>query len=158
MVTALLPDLGKLLILLFLDSLPEVFGYPAGSGRLLLSAELPLRYYSGNFASRKPSWSLPEVGGFQALLTAGGPDVRLFGAQAGRCVGGEGGGHLNTGGCWTKGAGGMWKRVRLTKNTVSSLVRRHGALHVLHGKRWKKLHAFGEVLEGECSNRRGRLS
>ena len=36
---------------------------------LLLAGELPLRYYSGNFALRKPSWSLPDVGGVQALLS-----------------------------------------------------------------------------------------
>ena len=33
----------------FLDSLLEVFGYPVGSGGLLLSGELPLRFSSGNF-------------------------------------------------------------------------------------------------------------
>ena len=46
----------------FLDSLLEVFGYPARSGRSVLAGDLPLRYYSGNFALRKPSWGLPEVG------------------------------------------------------------------------------------------------
>ena len=50
----------------FLDSLFEVFGCPVRSGGLLLAGELPLRYYSGNFALRKPSWSLPDYGGVQA--------------------------------------------------------------------------------------------
>ena len=43
----------------FLDSLLGVFGYPAGSGRLLLAGDLPLRYNSGCFAMRKPAWKLP---------------------------------------------------------------------------------------------------
>ena len=38
------------------------------------------------------------------------------------------------------------------------LVRRHGDLHVSHGRRWKRLHAFGEVWgSGDCTNKRGRL-
>ena len=45
----------------FLDSLLEVFGYPARSGRLLLAGELPLRFYSGNFDLRKPTWGLPRL-------------------------------------------------------------------------------------------------
>ena len=111
-----------------------------------------MRYYSGNFALRKPSWSLPEVGGVQGILTPGGPDVGLVRVQ----VAGD---QVNSGGCWTRGAGGTWKRVRLTKKTASSLVRKHGALHVLHGKRWKRLRALGEVLDwGACSNKRERLS
>ena len=92
----------------FLDFLLEVFGYPARSGRLLLAGELPLRYYSGNFALRKPSWSLPEVGGFHGILTPGGPDVGLVRVQ----VAGD---QVNSGGCWTGGPGGTWERVRLTK-------------------------------------------
>ena len=55
----------------FLDSLLEVFGYPEGSGGLLLSGELPLRFCSGNFALRKPSWGLPDFGEVQVLLSAG---------------------------------------------------------------------------------------
>ena len=91
-----------------MDFLPEVFGYPAGSGRLLLAGELPLRYYSGNFALRKPGWSLPVVGGVQGILTPRGPDVGLVRVQ----VAGD---QVNSGGCWARGAGGTWKRVRLTK-------------------------------------------
>ena len=68
---------GKRRILLFLDSLLEVFGYPVRSGSLLLAGELPLRYYSGNFALRKPSWSLPDFGGVQALLSAEGSGLGL---------------------------------------------------------------------------------
>ena len=59
----------------FLDSLPFFFGYPAKSGRVLLAGDLPLRYYSGNFALQKPCWSLPEAGGVQALIAAGGFQV-----------------------------------------------------------------------------------
>ena len=55
--------LERLLILFFLDSLLAVFGYPGGSDGLLLSGELPLRFCSGNFAFRRPSWSLPDCGG-----------------------------------------------------------------------------------------------
>ena len=101
----------------FLDFLLEVFDYPAESGRLLLAGELPLRYYSGNFALRKPSWSLPEVGGVQGILTPGSPDVGLVRVQVARD-------QVHSGGCWTRGAGGTWKRVRLTKKTASTLVRK----------------------------------
>ena len=135
----------------FLDSLREIFGYPARSGPLLLAGELPLRYYSGNFALRKPSWSLPEVGGVQALLTIVLADFSLGNYDAGS-------GHLMAGGCWTKGAGGFWKRVRLTKKTASSLVRRHGDLRVLHGRRWKRLHAFEGFFGEDGSCKRRRLS
>ena len=54
---------------LFLDSLLGVFGYPSGSGRLLLAGDLPLRYYPGSFALRKPTWKLPRDGGVRALVT-----------------------------------------------------------------------------------------
>ena len=36
--------------------------------------------------------------------------------------------------------------MRLTKKTASSLVRRHGVPHVLHGVRWKRLRCPDEVL------------
>ena len=135
----------------FLDSLLEGFGYPARSGRLLLAGELPLRYYSGNFALRKPSWSLPNAGAVKALLTAFGPDA----GASGSC---DGWGQMNPGSCWTRGAGGIWKRVRLTKKTASALVRRHGDLHDLHGKRWKRLHTHGVSFGDDGSCKRGRLS
>ena len=102
----------------FLDSLQEVFGYPEGSGGLLLSGELPLRFCSGNFALRKPSRSLPDCGWVQALLSERGPDlgiVKFPAARSRECL--KGG--------WIKGAGGTWKRMRLTKKTASSLVRGH---------------------------------
>ena len=56
----------------FLDSPLGVFGYVPRSGGALLAGDLPLRYYSGNFALRKPSWGLPEVAGVRALVIAGG--------------------------------------------------------------------------------------
>ena len=76
--------LGRLLILVFLDSLLAVFGYPVGSGGLLLSGELPLRFYSGNFAFRRPSWSLPNYGGVQALLSAEGSGLGIVEFPAAR--------------------------------------------------------------------------
>ena len=49
--------------------------------------------------------------------------------------------------------------MRLTKKTASSLVRRHGILHVLHGVRWKSLRSLDEVLgSGAGSDERGSLS
>ena len=83
----------------FLDSLLEVFGYPVRSGSLLLAGELPLRYYSGNFALCKPSWSLPYCGGVQVLLSAEGSGLGLVEFPAA-------GGRESSGSCWTKGAGG----------------------------------------------------
>ena len=96
------------LILVFWDSLLAVFGYPVGSGGLLLSGELPLRFCSGNFALRRPSWGLPDSGGVQALLSEGGPDLSVVELPAAE-------GRAHSVGCWTKGAGGTWKRMRLTK-------------------------------------------
>ena len=111
----------------FLDSLLEVFGYPVKSGGLLLSGELPLRFSSGNFALRtKPSWSLPDFGGVQALFSVEGSGFGVVELLAARSW-------ERSGGCWVKGAGGAWKRMRLTKKTASSLVCRHGVPHVLHG-------------------------
>ena len=119
------------------------------SGGLLLAEELPLRYYSGNFALRKPSWSLPDDGGVQALLSAEGSGLGIVEFPAARS-------RESLRGCWTKGAGGTWKRMRLTKKTSSSFVLRHG---VLHGVRWKRLRSLGDVLcSGASSDKRGRLS
>ncbi len=78
------------------------------SGGLLLSGELPLRFYSSNFALRKPSWSLPDYGGVQALSSAEGSGLGIVEFRAARS-------RESPGGCWTKGAGGTWKRMRLTK-------------------------------------------
>ena len=115
---------------LFLDSLLGVFGYPAGSGNLLLAGNLPLRFYPGSFALRRPTWKLPQERGVQALVGAA---PRPAGSGCG-----------GTGPCWIRGAGGCWKRVRLTKKTASSVV--HGDLHLLRGVRWKRLHASGDLL------------
>ena len=46
-----------------------MFGYPGGSGALLLAGEVPLRYCTDRFASRKPCWNLPECGHVRSLLT-----------------------------------------------------------------------------------------
>ena len=49
--------------------------------------------------------------------------------------------------------------MRLTKKTATSLVRRHGVPHVLHGVRWKRLRSLDEALgSGASSDKRGRLS
>ena len=135
----------------FLDSLLEVFGYPEASGGLLLSCELPLRFCSGNFALRKPSWGFSDFGGVQALLSAEGSGLGLVEFPAAR-------GRVGSGSCWTKGAGGTWKRMRFTKKTASSLVRRNGVPHVLHGVRWKRLRSLDEVLGfGARSDKRRRF-
>ena len=116
---------------------------------MLLAGELPLRYYSGNFALRKPSWSSPDYGGVQALLSAEGSGLVEVPAARGP-VGS---------GCWTKGAGGTWKRMRLTKKTASSLVRSHGVPHVFRGVRWKRLRSPDEASgSGAISDKRGRFS
>ena len=53
----------------FLDDLLRVFGYPGGSGAVLLAGQLPLRYCTDRFALRKPCWGLPERGHVHSLLT-----------------------------------------------------------------------------------------
>ena len=127
----------------FLDSLLEVFGYPVRSGSVLLAGGLRLRYYAGNFALRKPSWSLPDVEG-------SGLGLVQFPAASGR---------VDSGSCWITGAGGTWKRMRLTKKTASSLVRGHGVHHVFRGVRWNRLRSADEALgPGASSGKSGRLS
>ena len=107
--------------------------------------DLPLRYYTGSFALRKPTWKLLAEGGVRTLVT----DFPLAFSPEGS----------GSGPCWTRGAGGFWKRVRLTKKTASSMVRRRGEMHALHGKRWKRLHASGDFLGFEDSSvKRGRLA
>ena len=53
----------------FLDDLLRVFGYPVGSGALLLAGQLPLRYCTERFAFRKPCRGLPERDHVHSLLT-----------------------------------------------------------------------------------------
>ena len=122
-----------------LNSLLEVFGYPAG--------ELPLSFCSGNFALRKPTWDLPEGGGVQGILTPGDPNVGLVSVR----VAGD---WVISGGCWTRGAGGTWNRVRLTKKTAGTLVRRCGAPHVLFGRRWKGLSWTDKVSKSSLTVKR----
>ena len=135
----------------FLDSLLVVFGYPEGSGRLLLSGDLPLRFCSSNFALRRPSWGLPDFGGVRALSSkyASSRVVEPLDSR----------GLARPVGCWVRGAGGIWKRMRLTKKTDGSLVRRCGDPHVFHGIRWKRLRSFDEVLGfGAHDDKRRRFS
>ena len=128
-----------------MDFLLEVFGFPVKSGSLLLAGELPLRYYSGNFALRKPSWSLPDVGGVQALLSAGGSGVGLVEFSAA-------GIGLTLGVAGLEELEGLGKECDLPR-------KRHGGPHVFHGNRWKRLRSLGDVLgSGAGSAKRGRLS
>ena len=87
----------------------------------------------------------------QAILTAGGSHVCLVSVRVADDW-------VNPGGCWTRGARGIWKRVPLTKKTASTSDCKHRFLHVLHGKRWKRLLVFNGVLDRDgCSNKRWRL-
>ena len=129
----------------FLDDLLRVFGYPGGSGALLLAGQLPLRYCTDRFAFRKPCWSLPERGHVHSLLTpvwegARKAEVDFFSGSS----------------YWSRGAGGVWKRMRLTRKTNSSELRRFGDSSNLHSRRWKRLCPFGDV--HDISGKRGRLS
>ena len=99
---------------------------------------MPLRFCSGNFALRKPSWGLPDFGGVQALSDDC-PDFSAVEPPAAE-------GLARPVGCWIKGAGGTWKRMRLTKKTDGSLVRRCDVPHVFHGVRWKRLRFCDEAL------------
>ena len=101
----------------FLDSLLHVFGYPSGSGALPLAGELPLRYCIDRFALRKHCWSLLERGHVHSLLTPGGLGVGLV--EVAQVV-------PNRSSRWIRGAGGVWKRMRLTRKTNSAQLRRSG--------------------------------
>ena len=52
----------------FLIGLLVLFGYPSGSAAALLGGELTLRYCSGKFACRVPTWGLPARGHVQGLV------------------------------------------------------------------------------------------
>ena len=53
----------------FLDDLFFLFGYPVGSGQLLVDGSLRMRYCCANFSCRKPTtWGLPRSGGVAALV------------------------------------------------------------------------------------------
>ena len=56
---------------------------------------------------------------------------------------------------WSRGAGGVWKRMRLTRKTNSSELRRFGDFSILHSRRWKRLCPFGDV--HDVSGKRGCL-
>ena len=119
----------------FLDDLLRVFGYPGGSGALLLAGQLPLRYCTDRCALRKPCWGLPERGHVHSLLTPvweGASIVEVDG------TGFYGGSYTGT------------------RKTNSSKLRRFGDSSNLHSRRWKRLCPFGEV--HDISGKRGRLS
>ena len=50
-----------------MNELLVLFGYPSGVGALL-GGVLPLRYCSGRFACRVPTWGLPARGDVQGLI------------------------------------------------------------------------------------------
>ena len=131
----------------FLDDLLQVFGYSGGSGALLLAGELPLRYCTVRFAFRKPCWGLPEHGHVHSLLTSVWEGAGLVEVAP---VGFYGSSY------WSRGAGGVWKRKRLTRKTNSSQMRRFGDSSNLHTRSWKRLCLFGEV-QG-FSGKKGRIS
>ena len=127
----------------FLDDLLRVFGYPGGSGALLLAGQLPLRYCTDRFAFRKPCWGFPERGRVHSLLTPVWEGASIVAVD-------------DTGSYWSRGAGGVWKRMRLTRKTNSSELRRFGDSSNLHSRRWKRLCPFGDV--HDVSGKRRRLS
>ena len=136
----------------FLDSLLAVFGYSLGSGGLLLSGELPLRFCSGNFALRKPSWGLPDSGGVQDLLSESGPDFSVVEPPAAE-------GLARPVGCWTKGAGGLGRECDLPrKRMVRWFV---GVVFPMFFMvfRWKRLRFHDEALGfGAHNDKWGRFS
>ena len=105
----------------FGDELLVLFGYPSGSAMALLGGELPLRYCSGKFACRVPTWGLPACGHVRGLVTefAGVEEEvpwsrPLAHGQLPRLVGGH----------WVLGGGrvlGGVKRVRLHRKTPAHL-------------------------------------
>ena len=73
----------------FLDDLLVLFGYPVGSGRLLVDGSLWMRYCSANFSCKKRTWGLPSFGGVAALVCAASVPTPVgssfdFGSFAGR--------------------------------------------------------------------------
>ena len=78
----------------------------------LLEYPLPLKYCKRRFGARSPSWS--------GLVTQGGEEGGLrsisvaASVPAPACVVSGG-----AGSCWVEGAGGSWKRLRLTRKTPS---------------------------------------
>ena len=63
-----------------------------------------------------------DFGGVQALLSGDSPSFSVVEPLAAE-------GLARPVGCWIEGAGGTWKRMRLTKKTDGSLVRRCGVPH-----------------------------
>ena len=77
------------------NELLVLFGYPCGSAAALMSGVLPLRYCSGRFACRVPTWSLPAHGHVRGLIAGIAGDVVVsrneqVGAQLPSLVGGSG--------------------------------------------------------------------
>ena len=90
----------------FLEDLLILFGYPVGSGQLLVDGSLRMRYCSANFSCKKPTWGLPLFGGVAALVRAASVCM-----SAGNCSGsGDVTGHRDLG-------NNDRKRIRLTKKT-----------------------------------------
>ena len=114
----------------FLDEHLVLFGYCAGSGADLLAGVLPLRYSSGNFASKVPTWRLLVVGSVASFLASGelirgGPSA-LSAALGSACVG------------LASGSDGGVKRVRLYRKTPTHLARQGSGVQ-FRSRVWKRL-------------------
>ena len=88
-------------------------GTPRSLVLLCWVEKLLLRCCSARFAGCT-SWELPVGGHSGALRTSGEEEVGLVDVVAAAGASGS------IGGCWTGGAGGGWKRIRLTKKTLGS--------------------------------------
>ena len=108
-----------------------LFGFPSGSAAALLGGELPLRYCSGKFACRVPTWGLPARGHVQGLL-ADFAGIGLPGLVGGAGV--LGGGRI---------LGGV-KRVRIHRKTPAHLagIGRDGSSQS-RPRVWKRLRVEG---------------
>ena len=98
-----------------------------------------MRHSTIRFALCKPCWKLPESGHVRTLLTS--------------C--GEGVGSVDVAPAADGAEVSIWKRMRLTKKTDSSLVRHFGDSYLMPDGRWKKLCSFYD--QDGCSAKRGRL-
>ena len=93
----------------FLDELLDLFRYPPGSGRALLTGTLPLRCCAARFACRTPTWRLLGSGHVVDLVTA----AAHFGREA---VAGGAFQAVH----WVRGSGPQRKRIRLNRKTPAS--------------------------------------
>ena len=112
-----------------MNELLGLFHYPTRSGRALLNGTLPLRYCAVRFASRIPTWRLPDSGHVAGLVTA------VVGV-AGRAVVDGAADKVS----WVSGSGPGRKRIRLNRKTPAHLV-----VSVVRSRPrvWKRLRHLG---------------